>query len=174
MAQRFPLIGDIEVGDEVSLLPHEICPVDGEVVQGHGAMDESYLTGEPYVLSKVPGAANRAIAGFSLGGRQTLAAGLSNPKTFAYVCAFAPAVWKREFDESFKTIYAATSELNANLKLLWVSVGKADFLYQPTVDLVAAFDEKKIHYTSHYSEGGHTWMNVRDYVEKTIPLLFKQ
>jgi enterochelin esterase family protein len=118
-------------------------------------------------------AGNRAIAGFSLGGRQTLAAGLSNPKTFSYVCAFAPAVWKREFDESFKNLYAPASDLNANLKLLWIGCGKTDFLYQPATDLAAAFDERKIKYISHYSEGGHTWMNVRDYVEKTAPLLFK-
>ena len=37
------------------VLPHEICPVDGTVVEGHGVMDESYLTGEPYMMSKTPG-----------------------------------------------------------------------------------------------------------------------
>jgi heavy metal translocating P-type ATPase len=35
--------------------PHEICPVDGEVVQGRGVMDEAYLTGEPYQISKSVG-----------------------------------------------------------------------------------------------------------------------
>jgi heavy metal translocating P-type ATPase len=49
-------VGDIHIGDEISVLPHEICPVDGEVVQGHGTMDESYLTGEPFRISKGPGA----------------------------------------------------------------------------------------------------------------------
>jgi heavy metal translocating P-type ATPase len=49
-------VGDLVVGDEVSILPNEICPVDGEVVQGHGSMDESYLTGEPFSISKGPGA----------------------------------------------------------------------------------------------------------------------
>lgn len=49
-------VADIVVGDEVSILPHELCPVDGEVVQGHGTMDESYLTGEPFKMSKGPGA----------------------------------------------------------------------------------------------------------------------
>jgi heavy metal translocating P-type ATPase len=49
-------VGDLVMGDEVSILPHEICPVDGEVVQGHGSMDESYLTGEPFSISKGPGA----------------------------------------------------------------------------------------------------------------------
>ncbi len=45
----------VRVGDELVVFPHEVCPVDGTVVEGHGAMDESYLTGEPYVLSKTPG-----------------------------------------------------------------------------------------------------------------------
>jgi heavy metal translocating P-type ATPase len=45
----------VEVGDLLVVFPHEICPVDGTVVEGHGVMDESYLTGEPYVMSKTPG-----------------------------------------------------------------------------------------------------------------------
>lgn len=47
----------VVVGDLLVVFPHEICPVDGTVVEGHGSMDESYLTGEPYVMSKAPGAA---------------------------------------------------------------------------------------------------------------------
>jgi heavy metal translocating P-type ATPase len=49
-------VPDLVVGDEISILPHEICPVDGEVTQGHGRMDESYLTGEPFAIAKGPGA----------------------------------------------------------------------------------------------------------------------
>ncbi len=48
---------DVEVDDVLVLLPHEICPVDAVVIEGRGAMDESYLTGEPYVVPKVPGSA---------------------------------------------------------------------------------------------------------------------
>jgi heavy metal translocating P-type ATPase len=47
--------GEVEPEDRLVILPHEIAPVDGEVVEGHGVMDESYLTGEPYMMSKVPG-----------------------------------------------------------------------------------------------------------------------
>ena len=47
----------IRIGDLLAVFPHEICPVDGSVVEGHGVMDESYLTGEPYMLSKTPGSA---------------------------------------------------------------------------------------------------------------------
>jgi heavy metal translocating P-type ATPase len=45
----------IAVDDLILVYPHEICPVDGVVVDGHGVMDESYLTGEPFVMSKTPG-----------------------------------------------------------------------------------------------------------------------
>ncbi len=48
-------IDEVEVGELLVVLPHETCPVDGEVVEGHGVMDESYLTGEPYTMSKAPG-----------------------------------------------------------------------------------------------------------------------
>lgn len=50
-------IEEIAIGDQLIVYPHEICPVDGTVVEGHGAMDESYLTGEPYIMSKVLGSA---------------------------------------------------------------------------------------------------------------------
>jgi heavy metal translocating P-type ATPase len=45
----------IVIGDTILIFPHEICPVDGEVVFGNGVMDESYLTGEPFLISKAPG-----------------------------------------------------------------------------------------------------------------------
>lgn len=48
-------IDSICVGDELVIYPHEICPVDGVVVSGQGSMDESYLTGEPYLIEKAPG-----------------------------------------------------------------------------------------------------------------------
>ena len=46
---------DLAIGDTVLIFPHEVCPIDGTVVEGHGVMDESYLTGEPYLISKTPG-----------------------------------------------------------------------------------------------------------------------
>ncbi|MEO8879384.1 MAG: heavy metal translocating P-type ATPase [Gemmatimonadaceae bacterium] len=48
-------IATIAVGDELSIYPHEVCPVDGTVVSGLGSMDESYLTGEPFLIAKAPG-----------------------------------------------------------------------------------------------------------------------
>ncbi|WP_133127350.1 heavy metal translocating P-type ATPase [Legionella nagasakiensis] len=70
LEQRMPLIAHrktrhriedteldhIRIDDEIVVYPHETCPVDGIVIEGHGSMDESYLTGEPYQISKAPGA----------------------------------------------------------------------------------------------------------------------
>ena len=48
-------IEQVNIGDSLLILPHEICPVDGTVTEGSGTMDESFLTGEPYSMSKTNG-----------------------------------------------------------------------------------------------------------------------
>jgi heavy metal translocating P-type ATPase len=48
-------IEDIAIGNLLVVFPHEVCPVDGVVAEGHGLMDEAYLTGEPFEISKAPG-----------------------------------------------------------------------------------------------------------------------
>ena len=48
-------LDQIGIGDTLLVYPHDICPVDGVVIEGHGVMDESYLTGEPFQMSKTPG-----------------------------------------------------------------------------------------------------------------------
>jgi heavy metal translocating P-type ATPase len=49
------LLDQLAIGDVLVVFPHEVCPIDGTVLAGHGVMDESYLTGEPYRMSKTPG-----------------------------------------------------------------------------------------------------------------------
>ncbi len=50
-------LDSVKIADRLIVFPHEICPVDGTVVEGHGTMDEAYLTGEPFQIAKLPGAA---------------------------------------------------------------------------------------------------------------------
>lgn len=52
--QEIPLT-QVKPGDLLLIQPHAIAPVDGEVVEGHGNMDESFLSGEPYAVPKTPG-----------------------------------------------------------------------------------------------------------------------
>ena len=48
-------LAEVAVGDTLVIFPHDICPVDGVVIEGHGVMDESYLTGEPFQITKTSG-----------------------------------------------------------------------------------------------------------------------
>ena len=48
-------LAEIAVADTLVIYPHEICPADGVVIEGHGVMDESYLTGEPFKITKTSG-----------------------------------------------------------------------------------------------------------------------
>jgi heavy metal translocating P-type ATPase len=48
-------LAEVTVGDSFVIFPHETCPVDGAVLEGRSTMNESYLTGEPFLLPKAPG-----------------------------------------------------------------------------------------------------------------------
>jgi heavy metal translocating P-type ATPase len=50
-------LDDIAVGDILVVYPHDICPVDGTVIEGNGVMNEAFLTGEPFEITKAPGSA---------------------------------------------------------------------------------------------------------------------
>jgi len=54
--EQIPL-SEIRIGDQIVIYPHDVCPVDGTVVSGHSVMDESYLTGEPFLITKTIGSA---------------------------------------------------------------------------------------------------------------------
>ncbi len=62
-------LDQVKVGDLLLIYPHEVCPADGVVVEGHGRMNEAFLTGEPFEVSKAPG--SKVISG-ALNGETTL------------------------------------------------------------------------------------------------------
>jgi len=49
-------IDTLQVGDRLRVRPGEKVPVDGELVEGKGTVDESMVTGEPMPVAKAPGA----------------------------------------------------------------------------------------------------------------------
>ncbi len=119
-------------------------------------------------------ARDRAVAGFSLGGRQALATGLGNPKEFQWVCAMAPAIFGTEYESNFANgTYAPVNTLNKNFRLIWIGTGTSDFLVAASRSLDAYLTENGVKHTFYTPDGGHTWMNCRDYLTRIAQLLFK-
>lgn len=115
----------------------------------------------------------RAVAGFSVGGGQALNIGLTNPSTFAYVCAYAPFTATDEFKKNFTDWSPNADQMNKQLKLFTISVGTEDFLFEPVKQNIALFQDKKLTLKSYIVPGGHTWMNGKHYLATTLQELFR-
>ncbi len=116
---------------------------------------------------------HRAVAGFSVGGGQTLNIGLTHTDMFAYICSYAPYTATEEFQKNFTNWMPDAARINKQLKLFTISVGTEDFLYESVKKNIAMFDEKKVNIKSYIVSGGHTWMNCKQYLATTLQELFK-
>ena len=118
-------------------------------------------------------AGHRAVAGFSVGGGQTLNIGLTNTDKFAYICSYAPYTATPEFKKKFDNWSPDASKINDQLKLFTISVGTDDFLYESVKGNLKMFEEKGIEVEPIIVSGGHTWMNCKLYLTKSLQELFK-
>ena len=113
--------------------------------------------------------AMRGIAGLSMGGGQSLGAGLTID-SFGWIGAFSAAA------PPSSMIDAALSDaavMNARLKLLWIAIGKDDFLLERNKIFTALLSEKQIKFEYHLTEGGHSWPVWRTYLCEFLPRLFQ-
>ncbi|MCX5643996.1 MAG: alpha/beta hydrolase-fold protein [Phycisphaerae bacterium] len=115
-------------------------------------------------------AANRAIAGLSMGGGQSLTIGLNHLDKFAWVAGFSSSAPSRE---AVAGLLNDPAGANAKLKLLWIGVGKDDFLLQRNQQFIATLKEKDIPYEWHLTEGTHSWPVWRGYLADLAPKLFQ-
>jgi enterochelin esterase family protein len=117
-----------------------------------------------------PGRENRAIAGLSMGGLHSLTIGLSELDTFAWIGAFSAAV------PSLDAVTAALInpvQTNGRLKLLWIAIGKDDFLLKENETFTGLLDESGIRYEWKITEGNHSWPVWRSYIAEFAPRLFR-
>ncbi|OGX83167.1 alpha/beta hydrolase [Hymenobacter coccineus] len=126
--------------------------------------DELKQTVLPLVESTyrvAPGPQNRALAGLSLGGIQTLYAGLHNTDMFEYLGVFSSGYLANNAqlsDPQFAFMKANTSTINTNLKQLWLSMGgPTDIAYANNKVMRAKMDEMGLKYAYSEYPGGHTW-----------------
>jgi enterochelin esterase family protein len=130
----------------------------------------------PFVESNYPvltDSNHRAVAGFSVGGGQTLNIGLTNTDKFAYVCSYAPYTATEEFQKNFSNYNPDAIKINNQLKLFTISVGTEDFLYESVKKNIAMFKEKKIRVKSYIVPGGHNLINCKQYLAATLKEIFK-
>jgi enterochelin esterase-like enzyme len=116
---------------------------------------------------------NRAIGGFSRGGGQTLRTAFWNMDKFSWICAYSANLPSNEMEGTYASIVSNPEATNKQLKLLWVSVGNEDFLYNDVAAFLNYLTSKKINYKSLITGGGHTWMNVKACLAESAQLLFK-
>ena len=114
---------------------------------------------------------HRAIGGFSRGGNQALYNGLSNLDKFSYLCSYSSFT-----STDIPGVYDNSGDTNKKLHLLWLGVGTDDFLYGSARDYMEFLDKKGIRSVKELTNDkyGHTWMNARYFLGKSLPLLFNK
>lgn len=120
---------------------------------------------------RVDGArAARAITGLSMGGGQSLGVGLRNVDRFAWVGGFSSST--RGWDKGIPGM-ADAARVNADVRLLWIAIGKEDFLLDPNRAFEKWLKEAGIRHTYQETEGAHSWGVWRRTLAEFLPLLFK-
>ena len=114
---------------------------------------------------------NRAIGGFSRGGNQALFNGLTNLDKFSYLCSYSSFT-----STDIPDVYDNAASTNKKINLFWLGVGTDDFLYGNARDYMAFLDQKGIRSVKEFTTDkyGHTWMNAKYFLAKTLPLLFNK
>jgi len=112
---------------------------------------------------------HRAIGGFSRGGNQGLGTGLRNLDKFSYLCSYSSFT-----STDIPGAYDNAKRTNELLHLFWLGIGTDDFLYGNGRDYEEFLDKKGIRSVKEYTHDkfGHTWMNAKYFLDKTLRLLF--
>ena len=128
-----------------------------------------------YRAETAPG--NRALAGLSMGGLQTLYAGINNPEMFPYLGVFSSGwIMPAQNDLANKQydFIKNNPEKIGSLKLFWIAMGgKEDIAYNNCQAMLKRLDGLKVRYTYSEYPGGHTWPVWRNNLYNFAQVLFK-
>ncbi|MCW1401871.1 alpha/beta hydrolase-fold protein [Novosphingobium sp. MW5] len=124
----------------------------------------------------IPGARNRAMAGESMGGQHTLHVGLIHPEVFGSIGVFSiglgtgGAAEAKAFGDTHSAALARSAK---ELRLMYMAVGRDDVVYDTVAPARAMLDRFGIRHVYRETDGGHTWINWRNYLADFTPRLFK-
>jgi len=153
-------------GQPAAPAPAALSPFAKDLLEDVLPMIES-----TYKVSKK--ADDRAIAGLSMGGGQTMNIAFSRPELFRYVVMMSPAA-PRTPEQLYPAVFKDPSVLNKQFKLFWMAVGKDDTLTGPgDRDLTKALEQAGIKHQFKLTDGRHEWTVWRNHLNEVAPLLFK-
>lgn len=125
----------------------------------------------------LPGSANRALAGLSMGGGQTMRVVGSNPDQFAYVGVWSAGVNPQttaDFEKRNALLLENADKANKAIKLFSISCGEKDTLaFAGSKNLDEILKKRNIKHEMNVSAGGHTWINWRIYLNDYAQKLFQ-
>lgn len=113
----------------------------------------------------------RAIAGLSMGGSESLYTGLNAQDRFAWIGAFSSGGMKTNFDEYYPGVDAGT---NQRLRLLWIACGTDDHLLALNRQLKVWLKGKGVKFSGIETPGSHSWRVWRRNMIQFLPLLFRR
>jgi enterochelin esterase family protein len=117
----------------------------------------------------------RALAGLSMGGGQTLRVLTTSPDRFAYFGVWSAALFGGSADEwetRNEPFLRAADKVNRTVKHLEICVGDKDSLAAGSKALAEVLEKRGIRHEFHISGGAHTWINWRHYLCGFAPKLF--
>ncbi|MFZ2287494.1 MAG: alpha/beta hydrolase-fold protein [Bacteroidales bacterium] len=128
-----------------------------------------------YRAETAPG--NRALAGLSMGGLQTLYAGINNTEMFPYLGVFSSG-WiipaQNELAGKQYDFIKNNPGKMSSLRLFWISMGgKEDIAWNNCQEMLKNLDELNVKYTYSEYPGGHTWPVWRNNLYNFAQLLFR-
>ena len=120
----------------------------------------------------IPGRQNRAIAGLSMGGGQSLRIGLGHLDLFSAVASFSGAI-PGDFETRFGDLLKDAPATNGKLKVLWIGCGEQDSLFGRSKNLSDLLTKNQVKHVFRATEGVHNYTVWRKYLAEYAPLLFR-
>jgi len=113
---------------------------------------------------------SRAIAGLSMGGSESMFVGLTTDR-FSAIGAFSTGGLSDNLDQQF--VQMKPKDV-AGVKLIWISCGREDHLFDFNNRMRTWLASKGIKHTDIDTPGAHTWMVWRRNLAAFAPLLFQK
>ena len=153
------------------------------ILEVNGAVESAFPKDVVHLVDSLfmtlPDREHRALAGLSIGGKQSAYLSANFPGLFGYVGLFSPFFQTRGNVGNYKSFYKHfRRKLNAQFENetplgYYIMVGKRDVLYPSVLALHHHMEQNGLSHEFHVSGGGHDWDNWRDYLADMMTKVFK-